>query len=178
MATTQTIPFINGSTAEAFSLPVGTYTFQSTTIPGYTGATMPSFEITPTTTDVALAITASGVLTITVTDENGDNITSGTIKLTDNGSTQYGTTKTIADGRVEFANMPYIAVTGVNFYIDQPTSDPTHDPIVAPLATSMTTATQTVPLENNLKHASVNFTMADANYVGITPLTGDVLVQG
>lgn len=176
--TDKTITFTNG-TASNVTLPVGTYTLKSSAIPGYIDGTIPEFTITSTTTDVALAITAQGTLSVTVTDDTGVKITTGTLQLSNQtGATPYGNIVTITDGAASFANVPYSATGNVDFYIDQLTTDSEHTILDTPQAVEMLTKEQSEAIENNRIAKSFNFTIADAVYSGITPLNGDITING
>lgn len=172
------ITFDNG-TASAVSLPVGTYTLSSSAIPGYADGTIPEFTITSATTDVALAITAQGTLSVTVTDDTGVKITSGTLQLSDeHANIPYGNTVTITAGEATFANVPYSATGNVDFFINQLGTDSEHTSLATPQAVEMQTKTQTAAVENSRISKSFNFTIADAVYNGITPLTGIINING
>ena len=173
-----TLNFVNGSTTLPSTLPVGTYSFVSTTIPGYADGTVAQFTITPTTTSVALSVTANGTLQVTVVDDLGNPITAGALQLSDEtGATRYGDQKTIVDGDATFANVPH-NVTCIDFFMAQNGSDANHDPIAVPQAVEMTQLEQNENVLNSRKTVSVNFTMADLNYAGITPITGGLVVNG
>lgn len=172
------INFLNGSSTSAVTLPVGTYTFVSTTIPGYETGSVAQFTVTPTTTSAALRITADGTLTVVVEDDLGAPITAGALQLSDQtGDTRYGNEQNISTGTVAFANVPYTAA-GIDFCLAQNGSDENHNPIETPQAVSMTQQAQTETVINSRKSVSMNFTMADENYAGITPVTGDLVVNG
>lgn len=178
-ASDYTISFLNGTSTSAVALPVGTYTFVSTTIPGYAvGGSVAEFTVTPTTTSLGLNIAADGTLNVTVEDDLGDPITAGALQLSnDTGGTRYGSAENIVAGAASFANVPY-AAAGMAFYIAQDGSDDNHDPIATPQAVDMTLQTQSETVQNDRKSATVSFTMADANYAGITPVTGDLVMNG
>lgn len=178
-ATNHTINFLNGSSTGAISLPVGVYSYVSNTIPGYADGTVNQFTITPSTTSVALEIAANGTLTVVVEDDLGAPITAGVLQLSDQtGATRYGGTEDIANGEAVFTSVPYLAATGIDFYIDQDSSDANHDPIPNPQAVSMELQAQTETILNERKLIPLTFTMEDANYAGITPVTGDLVVNG
>lgn len=178
-ATNHTIDFLNGSSTGTIILPVGTYSYVSNTIPGYADGTVEQFVITPSTTEVALEITANGTLTVIVKDDLDDPITSGVLQLSDEtGATRYGSTENIVDGESVFENVPYLATTGIDFYIAQDSSDANHVPISDPQAVSMELQEQTETILNERLGVTVEFTMEDAYYAGITPITGDLVVNG
>ena len=177
-ASDYTLSFLNGSTSGSVTLPVGTYTFVSTTIPGYADGTVAQFTITPTTTSVALSLTANGTLTVTVEDDLGNPITAGALQLSNQaGGTRYGTEETIVNGLATFDNVPYDG-TGIDFYMAQNGSDSNHDPLAVPQAVDMRQLTQAETVLNSRKTVTPSFTMADALYAGITPVTGDLVVNG
>jgi len=177
-ASDYTIDFVNGSSTGSVTLPVGTYSFISTTIPGYADGNVAQFTITPTTTSVALSITANGTLQVTVEDDLGDPITAGALQLSDQtGSVRYGSEEDIVAGATSFGHVPYVA-TGIDFYIAQNGSDANHEPLPNPQAVDMTQQVQDETVINARKTVSPSFTMADANYAGITPVTGALVVNG
>ena len=177
-ATNYSINFLNGSSTGPVTLPVGSYTFVSTNIPGYESGTIVPFTITPTTTAVAISIAANGTMQVTVKDDLGVNITSGVLQLSNQtGAARYGDTVSITDGIASFPNVPYTA-GGISFYVAQNSSDANHDPISAPQPVTLTQQTSTVAVVNDRKSVTPTFTMADSNYSGITPVTGDLTVFG
>lgn len=177
-ASDYTISFLNGSSTSAVTLPVGTYTFVSTTIPGYETGSVSQFTVTPTTTSVALRITADGTLTVTVEDDLGAPITAGAFQLSNqSGDTRYGDEQNISNGTAVFPNVPYTAA-GIDFYLAQDGSDPNHDLITTPQAVAMTQQAQTETVINSRKGVSPSFTIADENYAGITPVTGNLVIHG
>lgn len=178
-ASDYTINFLDGSSTVPVLLPVGTYSYISNTISGYAvGGSVAQFTVTPTTTSLALSITANGTLQVTVEDDLGAPITAGALQLSNlAGDVRYGTEEDIVAGAVTFANVPY-AAAGMNFYMAQNSSDTDHDPLAAPQAVDMTQQTQQETVLNDRKSASVSFTMADANYSGITPVTGNLVMNG
>ena len=174
-----TISFLNGSSTAPVTLPVGTYSYISNTIPGYAvGGNVAQFTITPTTTSVALSITADGELQVTVEDDLGDPITAGALQLSNQaGDIRYGDEEDITAGAVTFANVPY-AAAGIEFYMAQNGSDAYHEPLADPQLVDMQQQQQQETVLNDRKTTSVSFTMADANYAGITPVTGDLVMNG
>ncbi len=177
-ASDYTITFLNGSSTAPVMLPVGTYSFVSTTIPGYADGGVAQFTVTPATTSLALSITANGTLQVTVEDDLGNSITTGALQLSDQtGDTRYGAEAEIVDGEASFPNVPYVD-TGIDFYIAQDSSDENHEPIPTPQAVDMTEQIQTETMLNARKTVALNFTMEDANYAGITPVTGDLVMNG
>lgn len=176
-ASDHTINFLNGSSTAAVTLRVGTYSFVSTTIPGYADGSVAQFTVTPTTTSLGLSITANGTLEVTVKDEDGSSITSGALQLSNQqGDVRYGDEEDIVSGAVTFANVPHGA--GISFYMAQNGSDADHDPLADPQLVDMALQTQQEAVLNELKTTSVNFTMADGNYAGITPVTGNLVMNG
>lgn len=177
-ASDYTINFQNGSSTQPVTLPVGTYSFVSTTISGYADGGIAQFTVEPTSTSIALSISASGTLEVTVKDDLGNSITSGAMQLSNqSGGSLYGVEKAITNGVATFGNVPYTAA-GIGFYVAQDGSDANHNAITTPQAVSMTQKSQTEAVLNERKTTSLNFTMADANYAGITPVTGALVVNG
>lgn len=172
------LDFTNGlATAD---LPVGTYTYVSNTIAGYSeGATVESFTVTPTTSSIDITITADGTLNITVVDDLDTPITEGSVQLSNNdGTTRYGTAATIdSSGLASFANVPYDA-TGISLFVAQDASDDSHDPIDTPQAVSMTETPQSETILNDRKAIAVGINLTDAIYAGITPINGTLTVNG
>lgn len=177
-ASDHTISFLNGTSTAPVTLRVGTYSFVSTTIPGYaSGGNVAQFTVTPTTTSLGLSITGNGTLEVTVKDEDGSSITSGALQLSNQqGDVRYGVEEDIVGGAVTFANVPYGA--GISFYMAQNGSDTNHDPLADPQVVDMAQQTQQEAVLNQLKTTSLSFTMADTNYAGITPVTGDLVMNG
>lgn len=173
------IQFVNG-VAQNVKLPIGTYTFVSTTIPGYADATADEFTITKDTQTVEIALTAQGELTVRVVDDLGNVIESGTVQLSDaTGETTYGEPETIdTQGEATFANVPYDTNGGVSLWVKQTQSDAYHLPIADPEEVAMTQQDQTETIENERAPLDQNVTAVDANYPGIVPLTGNITVNG
>lgn len=173
------ISVVNGKASQV-SLPIGTYTFVSTTIPGYEGATAPSFTIEKDDTEVLIELTAQGQLTIRVVDDLDNPIEDGSLQLSNaDGTTTYGDAVDIApDGKAVFENVPYDADGDVEFYVKQLASDEYHAPIETPEAVTMTEQDQTEEIENQRIGADREVTVVDANYEGIVPLTGNITVNG
>ena len=162
------------------NLPVGTYTYVSNTIAGYSeGATVDSFTVTPTTTSLNITITANGTLNISVVDDLNNPITEGSLQLSDSdGTTRYGTVSTIdSSGLASFANVPY-DTTGISLFVAQDASDDSHDPLETPQAVSMTETPQNETIYNDRKAIEVGINLADAVYAGITPINGTLTVNG
>ncbi len=171
---------VNGK-AENVRLPVGTYTYVSNTIPGYSnGGTVKSFTVTRETTSVDVQIAADGELTINVKDDIDQPITSGNVQLSNSdGSTVYGSVAQIAEGKATFSNVPH-DINGIGLYIGQAASDETHDPIgiTNPVAYSMTATPAATDIINQRKQQEFTLNLSDEFYAGITPLNGDLVVNG
>ncbi len=177
MAKEYTITFVNG-VAENVELPVGTYTYQSNTIPGYDDGTVNSFKIEPSSTEINLTITANGVLNISVKDDLDAPITSGSLQLSDStGDTVYGQSVSITEGEATFEHVPYDS-NGIDFYVKQNESDELHDPIEDPQAVSMTETPQDEAILNARKIITLDLKVADMYYEGITELNGNIVVEG
>lgn len=175
-ATNHTLTFVNG--VAVATLPVGTYTYVSSSVAGYKDATIESFTVTPQTTSLALTITANGNLTINVMDDLDTPITAGSLQFSNNdGTVKYGSAVEITDGTATFANVPYDE-NGIALFLSQEGSDESHVPIDTPQAISMTTSPQTENVLNERKPITFNMNLSDAIYEGITALNGDLVVNG
>ncbi|MCQ2442774.1 MAG: hypothetical protein MJ077_06610 [Oscillospiraceae bacterium] len=180
-ATNHTISFVDGK-AENIKLPIGTYTYVSNTIPGYSeGGTVNSFTITKDTASLELKITANGELVINVKDDLDAPITAGNVQLSNsNGSVVYGNAADIAEGKATFTHVPYDDINGIGLYIGQAASDDDHDPIGTdtPVSYSMTATPGAVDIMNARKQVEFTLTLSDAFFTGITALNGDLVVNG
>lgn len=165
--------------ADNISLPIGTYTLVSSAIPGYTDGTIPEFTVNSDTTEVNLQITAQGTIVVTVTDDVGGVVQSGTIALADQDKEpSYGNDVTIVNGQATFANVPWIQGTGLPVYLFQKTTDANHTVPDTTTLVTMDQVSKTATVTDGRMSKSVRFTIVDANYAGITPLTGTVTVNG
>lgn len=175
-----TITIVNGK-AENVKLPIGTYTYVSNTIPGYSnGGSVKNFTITRQTTSVEAFISANGELTVNVKDDADAPITAGNVQLSNSdGSTMYGTAVNITEGKAVFSNVPY-DINGIGLYIGQAASDEEHDPIgtTNPVSYSMTATPATTDIVNQRKQAEFTLTLADEFYAGITALNGELVING
>lgn len=172
-----TLTVDNGQVTGA-QLPVGTYTYVSNTIPGYTTGTLESFTITPSTTALDIFITADGTLTVNVKDDLGADITAGSLVFSSaDGASEYGAAVNITNGTATFSNVPY-DTAGIALNIKQPASDESHDPIATPQAYSMTESPATTNIINQRKVITLDLTLADENYAGVTALNGNLVVNG
>ena len=177
-ASERTIVFTNGQ-AQNISLPIGKYTYVSSTIPGYTDATVEGFEIRENTKRVELSITANGRLKVHVIDDLDEEIVSGSLQFSDStGKTTYGAPAVINKGYATFKNVPYDESEGINVWISQPASDDTHDPIKTPQAEVLTEAESTAVIINKRETSTVDIALEDHNYPGIAGLTGSITFMG
>lgn len=170
-----TLNFVNGTAS--VSLPVGTYTYVSNTIPGYAGHSfVSSFRITSETQSVALSITADGVLNVRVVDELSQPIIAGSLNLSDaEGKEQYGNNVLIrGDGTASFRHVPY-ADESVTLHINQSESDSQHYPISYPATVTMNQKLKEYEIQNRRKSTPISFTVNDKYYDGMLPLTGDIV---
>lgn len=179
-ATNHTITIVNGK-AEHVTLPIGTYTYVSNTIPGYSnGGTVKSFTITRDTTSVKALIAADGELTINVKDDIDAPITAGNVQLSNaNGSTLFGTAAEISEGKANFAHVPYDS-NGIALYVVQAASDDDHEPIgtTNPVPYAMTATPASADIINQRKQAELTLTLSDEYYSGITALNGELVING
>ncbi len=197
------INFTNGVSAP-ISLPVGKYTFVSTTIPGYenAGTTMGEFEVTASSTVIPIKLSANGVLTVDVRDDQDTAITAGEIELTNSAKTKmYAAYLTEAEALGISVEKPVhltllvneensfkrsiaarlaedLSVGGISVYLKQNGSDAGHNPITDVQAATMDRQSHTEYVINERKSFNVTLNVEDENYDGITDFTGNVTVIG
>lgn len=174
----RTITFTDGQ-ARNVSLPLGKYTYVSSTIPGYTDAAVEGFEVTENTKLIELVIAANGKLKVHVIDDLDKEIVSGSLQLSNStGTTTYGDAAIINKGYATFRNVPYDEANGIPVWISQPASDDDHDPIETPQAELLTDETTNATIYNQREVKTMTIKLEDANYPGITPLTGSITFVG
>lgn len=176
------ITFANG-VASNVTLPVGEYTFVpgSITIPGYTNATATNFTITSATQTVTLQLTANGVLNVTVQGDPGTPIVGAKLQMSNSsGTTDYGTAATTdTQGQASFNHLPYGTTENpTDLWVHQLNSDASHAPIDAPQAVSMGTTPKNIDITNQRLAANITMNASDANYPGITPISGQITYNG
>lgn len=159
------ITITNGVGSEAIG--VGTYTVTAD-VTGYNNSSInpDSVAISTSTSDYAFTISATGTLTIHVTDTGtsaGTPIVGATFYRTDSTGTTYGNVITTdSNGDSVFNNVPYDE-NGFTIYYKQTASDGNHDFNTAVASTSLTSSTTTLELQNP-QFQTYNFSLNDANY--------------
>lgn len=174
MAESFTLNFIDGKASAL--LPIGSYSYISNTIRGYKNGTVDGFKINANTKTVDLTITADGVLNVSVKDSEGTPIANGKLRITDGAGTDYGKEITITQGAASFSNLPYDADSPIIYYVEQNGSDPTHFPVTTPQQVTADRTPEQLDILNE-RGRTVDVTLTDNNYPGITPLTGDVVFE-
>lgn len=175
MANKYDISIVNGQGTE--EVLKGSYSVTGN-FPGYDATTL-----TPTTvtigdeTTYAFTISATGALTVHVSDGAGTDIVGATLTLTDENGVAIGEVQTTdASGNVTFANVPYGTETGVPaVYFKQLTSDGAHEFSEEVQSTTLTTQAETYEVTNTPAETKT-FTVADANYTSI-PVDGTLTID-
>ena len=147
----KTITITNGTgSAELIN---DSYTVTSNTT-GYDNTSiLPStVDITEGTNTYAFTISATGTLTLHVTEDGtttGTPIVGATFVRTDASGNEYGSAITSdSNGDAIFNNVPFDATNAPTIYYKQTASDGNHDFSSAVASTTMTASTSTVEIEN------------------------------
>ena len=150
------------------SLINGNYTVEAN-VNGYDNSSInpSSVNITEGTNSYAFTISATGTLTLHVTDSGtteGNPIVGATFKRTDSQGTEYGNVITTdSNGDAIFNNVPFSETNAPLIYYKQLSSDGEHEFSSDVASISMTTNTQTVQIENAIG-ATRTINLTDANY--------------
>lgn len=172
------ITITNGVGQEAVG--VGNYSV-SATVTGYdnTSISPSSVSIETSTSDYAFTISATGTLTIHVTDtgtSEGTPIVGATFYRTDSSGTTYGNIITTdSSGNAVFDNVPYDQ-SGFTIYYKQTASDGSHDFNSAVQNASLTNQTTQLELQNPA-FQTYNFTLNDANYSNMPIDSGTITLS-
>ena len=162
----KTIIITNGTgTSELIN---DTYTVTSNTTGYDNSSILPNtVNITEGTNSYAFTISATGTLTLHVTEDgtsSGTPIVGATFARTSFNGTQYGATITSdSNGDAVFNNVPYDSTNAPIVYYKQLTSDGEHEFNQAVQSTTLTTSTQTVEIEN-APGATRTINLTDGNY--------------
>lgn len=146
-------------------------------VTGYDNTTIDPSTITvdAATNNYALTISATGTLTLHVTDtgtSTGSPIVGATFVRTDATGTEYGNIITTdTEGNAVFNNVPFAATGAPLIYYKQTASDGDHEFDNTVQSTSLTTDTQTVEIQNPAG-ATRTITLTDANYENLPIETG------
>ena len=126
-----------------------------------------SITVDATTNTYAFTISATGTLTLHVTDTGtttGTPIVGATFIRTDASGNEYGTQITTdTNGDAVFNNVPYDATNAPLIYYKQTASDGDHEFDTTVQNTSLTTQTATVQITNQ-PGATRTINLTDANY--------------
>lgn len=172
----RTVTITNGTgTAQLIN---GTYSVTSE-VTGYDNTSIlpTSVDITDSVDSYQFSISATGTLTLHVTEDGTDTgtpIEGATFIRTDSTGTEYGDSITTdASGNAVFNNVPFSATGAPTIYFKQTASDGNHDFSALVQNTTMTADTQTLQIENT-PGASRTITLTDANYSNLPIETGTI----
>lgn len=140
---------------------------------GYDSTTLlpKSVEVNDTTTALNFTISATGTLTVHITEDgtsSGTSIVGAKIVRCDSSGITYGDEITTdSSGNAVFEHVPYSeSDTPPTIYYKQTASDGSHNFDSALKSITLESQTKTVELEN-APAKSIAFTMTDANYTGL-----------
>ena len=126
-----------------------------------------SITVDAQTNNYAFTISATGTLTLHVTDTGtvaGTPIVGATFIRTDIAGTEYGSVITTdATGNAVFNNVPYAETGAPTIYFKQTASDGDHEFSTDVQSTTLTTQTSTVEITNAVG-ATRTITLTDTNY--------------
>ena len=135
-----------------------------------------SLTVVSGTNNYAFSISATGTLTLHVTEDGtttGTPIVGATFVRTDSSGTEYGSPITSdSNGDAVFNNMPFDATSAPTIYYKQTASDGDHEFDSTVQNTTMTTSTSTIEITNQ-PGATRTINLTDANYANL-PLTGSL----
>lgn len=155
-----------------------TYTVTAT-VTGYddTSIDPSTLNIVEGTNSYALSISATGTLTLHVTDDGtatGNPIVGATFYRTDSVGTEYGTVITSdSNGDAVFNNVPFDATNAPTIYYKQTASDGDHEFVNTVQSTTMTSSTSTIEVENPVG-ATRTITLTDTNYSNLPISSGTI----
>lgn len=154
-----------------------TYAVTSNTV-GYDNTSLNPSSITVVegTNNYAFTISATGTLTIHVTEDGtgtGTPIVGATFVRTDSSGTEYGDPVTTdTNGDATLANVPYAETAAPTIYFKQTASDGDHEFSTTVVNTTMSTSTDTIEIQNAVG-ATRTISLTDANYANL-PLDGEL----
>ena len=163
---TKTINITNGTGTGALINDTYAVTAEVT---GYDNSSInpASVSIVDGTNSYAFNISATGTLTLHVTDDgtaSGTPIVGAIFYRTDSQGTEYGTSITTdSNGDAVFNNVPFDATNAPTIYYKQTSSDGDHEFVSTVQSTTMTTSTDTIEVQNP-QGATRTITLTDANY--------------
>ena len=171
----KTVTITNGTgTSELIN---GTYSVTAN-VTGYdnTSISPTSLTVVAGTNNYAFSISATGTLTLHVTEDGtttGTPIVGATFVRTDSAGTEYGSPITSdSNGDAVFNNMPFDATNAPTIYYKQTASDGNHEFDSTVQSTTMTTSTSTIEITNQ-PGATRTISLTDSNYADL-PLTGSL----
>lgn len=141
-------------------------------VTGYDNTSIDPSTVTVTegTNSYAFTISATGTLTLHVTDtgtQAGTPIVGATFIRTDSTGNEYGTTITTdSNGDAIFNNVPFDATSAPIIYFKQTASDGDHEFDNTVQNTSMTTSNETIQIQNSVG-ATRTINLTDANYTNL-----------
>ena len=172
----KTVIITNGTgTSELIN---GTYTVTSSTN-GYDNTSIlpTSIDVEAGTNSYAFTISATGTLTLHVTEDgtaSGTPIVGATFVRTDSSGTEYGTAITSdSNGDAVFNNVPYADSNAPTIYYKQTASDGNHEFDNTVQCTTLTTQTQTLEVQN-APGATRTINLTDANYANLPISNGTI----
>lgn len=129
-----------------------------------------SITVTQDTNSYAFTISATGTLTLHVTDDGtstGNPIVGATFYRTDSLGTEYGSVITTdSNGDAVFDSVPFASTNAPIIYYKQTASDGDHEFDNTVQNTTLTTSTSTVEIQN-APGATRTITLTDANYTNL-----------
>lgn len=176
MANTKTINIVNGTGTA--NVPNDTYNVTAN-VNGYNNTSINpnSVTITNSTTTQAFTISATGTLTLHVTEngtESGTPIVGATFVRTNSTGTEYGTPITTNEqGNAIFNYVPFSSTENVLIYFKQTASDGSHNYDTSVQSVSLTTSTLTKEITNSQAN-NVTFTLTDTNYTNLPVDSGTI----
>lgn len=179
MAKPYTINIADGTATS--NVATGTYTVTSE-ITGYDNASIDPAEVNVTedVTSYAFKVSATGTLTLHVTEDGTDSgtaIVGATFSRCDSSGNEYGDPVVTDDsGNAVFEHVPYAESDAPLIYYKQITSDGDHDFSSELANTSLTEETLTVEIANGMPPEST-FTLTDANYEDLPIESGTITFE-
>ena len=163
------------------SLINGSYTVTAN-VNGYENTTIDptSINIVEGTNSYAFTISATGTLTLHVTDDgtaSGNPIVGATFARTDSAGTEYGNVITTDNsGNAVFNNVPFATTNAPLIYYKQLSSDGDHEFSPTVTSTSLTTNTETVEIQNTIG-ATRTINLTDENYTNLPIDSGTITLN-
>lgn len=158
----------------------GSYTVTAD-VTGYdnTSINPDTVNIVEGTNNYAFTISATGTLTLHVTEEGtstGTPVVGATFIRTDSTGTEYGTPITTdTNGDAVFNNVPF-GTNAPAVYFKQTASDGDHEFDNTVQSTTLTTSTETLEIQNQVG-ATRTFTLTDANYANLPIESGTITLS-